>query len=125
MILIEKSSIYLSNDTEAEFERYLRIIKKEQVQTVEALKEMAMDGVESYTAENRTKHSYKVTEMRTSIHSYMLVASNRYVDQCHMWILQNFVTEYKDSFYRKIDVEYSPNSGTKRGNEVKSRMNER
>ena len=57
MILIEKSSIYLSNDTEAEFERYLRIIKKEQVQTVEALKEMAMDGVESYTAENRTKHS--------------------------------------------------------------------
>ena len=125
MILIEKSSIYLSNDTEAEFERYFRIIKKEQVQTVEALKEMAMDGVESYTAENRTKHSYKVTEMRTSIHSYMLVASNRYVDQCHMWILQNFVTEYKDSFYRKIDVEYSPNSGTKRGNEVKSRMNER
>ena len=76
MILIEKSSIYLSNDTEAEFERYLRIIKKEQVQTVEALKEMAMDGVESYTAENMTKHSYKVTEMRTSIHSYMLVASS-------------------------------------------------
>ena len=84
-----------------------------------------MEGIESYTVENRTKDSLKVTEMRTSIHSYLLVAFNRYVDQCHMWILQNFVIEYKDSFYRKIDMEYSPNSGTNQGDEIKAHMVEK
>lgn len=61
---------------------------------------MAMSGVEPFAREDRTKESYKVNEMRTSIHSYMLVAFNRFVDQSHMWILQNFVNEYKDCFYR-------------------------
>ena len=92
---------------------------------MENLKETVMDGVESFSGEERTKHSYKVNEMRSSIHSYMLVAFNRYVDQCHMWILQNYIIEYKDCFYRKLDGEYSPNSGTNNGDEIKARMVEK
>ena len=55
----------------------------------------------------------------------MLVAMNRFIDQSHMWILQNFVMEYKHHFYRKLDQEFSPNSGTQTGEEVKSRMEEK
>jgi len=34
MIDIEKSSIYLSHETEPEFERYMRLLKAEQSQSV-------------------------------------------------------------------------------------------
>lgn len=80
MVDIEKSSVYLSKETEPEFERYFRILKKEQTQTIESLTEMALNGVEPFVREERTKESLKVHEMRTSIHSYMLVALNRFVD---------------------------------------------
>ena len=63
--------------------------------------------------------------MRNSIHAYMLVAMNRFIDQCHMWILQNYVIEYKHNYYRTLDQEYSPNSGTASGFEVKTRMEEK
>ena len=86
---------------------------------------MCLTGAESYTKKGRDKNSYKVKEMRHSIHSYMLIAVNRYVDQFHMWILQNFVIEFKHNFYRKLDQEYSPNSGTMSGDEVKARMEEK
>ena len=42
-----------------------------------------------------------------------------------MWILQNFVMEYKHDYYRKLDQEFSPNSGTEVAQEVKSRMEEK
>ena len=64
----------------------------------------------------------QVKIMRCSVHSYMLVAINRFIDQSHMWILQNFVIEFKNNFYRKLDQDYSPNSGTDNGNEVKSKI---
>lgn len=42
-----------------------------------------------------------------------------------MWILQNFVIEYKHNYYRTLDQEYSPNSGTSSGSEVKTHMEEK
>jgi len=86
---------------------------------------MCLNGPESYTKPNRDGNSLKIKEMRSSIHSYMLVAVNRFLDQCHMWILQNFVIEYKHAFYRKLDQEFSPNSGTAAAYEVKLRMEEK
>ncbi len=86
---------------------------------------MCLSGPESFTKPERDSNSFKIREMRCSIHSYMLVAINRFLDQCHMWILQNFVIEYKHSFYRKLDQEYSPNSGTTAAYEVKLRMEEK
>ena len=87
MVVIEQSSVYLSHSTEPEFERFLRILKAEQTQSVNDLKEMYMKGPETYKKAQHDSNSYKVYEMRSSIHSYMLVALNRFLDQCHMWIL--------------------------------------
>lgn len=89
------------------------------------MKEMCYNATNCFNKDSRDGSTYKVKEMRNSIHSYMLVASNRFIDQSHMWILQNFVMEYKHNFYRKLDQEYSPNSGTMMGEDVKSRMLER
>ena len=80
MINIEKSSIYLSHETEPEYERYMRILKQEQTQTLQDLTEMCVSGPESFTKDVRDRNSYKVSEMRNSIHSYMLVAVNRFID---------------------------------------------
>ena len=62
--------------------------------------------------DGKSTDGVKIKEMRTSIQAYMLVAVNRFTDQCHMWILQNFVMEYKHDYYRKLDQDFSPNSGT-------------
>ena len=86
---------------------------------------MCVETNEGHNHSASGPNSYKVREMRNSIHSYMLVAMNRFIDQAHMWILQNFVVEYKHSFYRKLDQDYSPNSGTSEGYEVKTRMEEK
>ena len=67
----------------------------------------------------------KIKEMRCSIQAYMLVAINRFTDQCHMWILQNFVMEYKQDYISKLDLDFSPNSDTAAAREVKSRMEEK
>ena len=84
-----------------------------------------MAGPECYVKAQRDSNSYKVAEMRNSLHSYMLVGVNRFIDQCHMWILQNYIVDYRNSIYRKLDQEYSPNSGTDAANDVKRRMEEK
>ena len=84
-----------------------------------------MSGVEVYESPDRSKHSYKVKEMRTSVHAYMLVAYNRFIDQSHMYILENFVMEYKDALCRMLDQQYAPNSGTESGYDISNRMVER
>ena len=80
MIDIERSSVYLSQQTEPEFERFLDILKGDKTQTVNDLSEMCMQGPECYTKPQRDSNTYKVQEMRNSIHSYMLVALNRFLD---------------------------------------------
>lgn len=101
------------------------MLKAEQTHEVADLKEMCIDSAESYSKSSRDRNGYKVREMRSSIHSYMLVALNRFIDQGHMWILQNFIFEFKQALYRTLDQEYAPNSGTSAADEVKRRMEER
>ena len=56
-----------------------------------------------FSKKEQDNNSYKVREMRNSIHAYMLVGVNRFIDQCHMWTLQNFVIDFKHDFYRMLD----------------------
>jgi len=42
-----------------------------------------------------------------------------------MWILQNFVHGFRQGFYKKLDQEYAPNSGTDAAAEVKRCMEEK
>ena len=39
-----------------------------------------------------------------------------------MWVLHNFVHQFRDSFHRKVDQEFAPNSGTELGEDVKQWM---
>ena len=80
MIDIEKSSVYLSHETEPEFERFLKVLKKESSSTVDHIKEMFVEIANAFNRDKSDQTSYKVKEMRCSIHSYMLVATNRYID---------------------------------------------
>jgi hypothetical protein len=41
-----------------------------------------------------------------------------------MWLLYNFVLEFKDTFHRKLDQEFAPNSGTDLAEDVKTWMDE-
>ena len=87
---------------------------------------MFLNGIdEPFAREERTKSSFKVNEMRTTIHSYMLVSFNRLVDQAHMWIKQDFVVEFKEDFYRKLDQEFAPTAATNMGLQIRSAMVEK
>jgi len=68
------------------------------------------------------KNTFKVRQIKNSIHAYWLIASNRLIDQFHMWLLHNFVIEFKETFHRKLDQEYSPNAGTAMGEEIRDKM---
>ena len=126
MIQIEKSSVYLSYETEPEFIRYLSMLKQERSHDQNDLAEMQLSSPnDCYSKSEADPNAFKIKEMRNSIHAYMLVAVNRFIDQCHMWTLQNFVIDFKHDFYRLLDQDYSPNSGTQSAFEVKSRMEEK
>ena len=122
MIKIERSSIYLSPESQTEYERLLDMLATNNPKPEELL-ELNMNEVKIYMPEN-SKNAYKVRQIKNSIHAYWLIASNRFIDQFHMWLLHNFVIEFKETFHRKLDQEYSPNAGTAMGEEVRDKMQE-
>ena len=127
MIQVEKSSIYLSEETGREYSRYLNLLETDTTGNSESMQEMFLSAPASDSfSKGNGSHNSQVKIIRGSIYSYMLVAINRFIDQCHMWILQNFVIEYKNNFYRQLDQDFSPDAGTENGDEVKqSRLQER
>ena len=86
----------------------------------EDLQELNMMDVTIYKSSSR--NAFKVKQIKNSVHAYWLIASNRFIDQFHMWLMHNFVITFKDQFHRKLDQEYSPNAGTSMGEEVREKM---
>ena len=119
MIKIEKSSIYLSPESQAEYERILEMLSASNPKP-EDMQELNMVGVQVYQCSST--NSYKVKQIKNSVHAYWLIASNRFIDQFHMWLMHNFVITFKDQFHRILDQEYSPNAGTAMGEEIREKM---
>ena len=120
MIKIERSSIYLSPESQAEYERLLEMLNAANPKP-EELQELNMIDVKVYQPSS-SRNAFKVRQIKNSIHAYWLIASNRFIDQFHMWLLHNFVIEFKETFHRKLDQEYSPNAGTAMGEEIREKM---
>ena len=120
MIKIERSSIYLSPESQAEYERLLEMLNAANPKP-EELQELNMMDVKVYQPSS-SRNTFKVRQIKNSIHAYWLIASNRFIDQFHMWLLHNFVIEFKEAFHRKLDQEYSPNAGTAMGEEIREKM---
>ena len=94
MIKIERSSIYLSPESQAEYERLLDMLGANNLKP-EELQELNMVNVNIYLPDS-SKNTFKGRQIKNSIHAYWLIASNRLIDQFHMWLLHNFVIEFKD-----------------------------
>ena len=101
MIKIERSSIYLSPESQAEYERLLEMLSSANLKP-EELMELNMTDFQIYNP-GSSRNAFKVKQIKNSIHAYWLIASNRFIDQFHMWLLHNFVIEFKETFHRKLD----------------------
>ena len=78
MIKIERSSIYLSPESQAEYERLLEMLSASNPKP-EELQELNMIDVKPYVPDS-SRNTFKVKQIKNSVHAYWLIASNRFID---------------------------------------------
>jgi len=66
----------------------------------------------------------RVDQIRHALHAYWFVFCKRFADHLHMQLLFNFVISFSEYFYRSLDMEFTPNSGSIMGEDVKMWMEE-
>jgi len=123
MLDVERSHHYLSTGSENEYMYILKLLtdnvdlKQCPLDRLQVL-QLTMD--EFYNGDSKLE--LQVKTIKNSVHAYWLQLVNRFLSQFHMWLIHNFVHQFRDSFHRKVDQEFAPNSGTELGEEVKHWM---
>lgn len=125
MLAAEKSHHYLSTSSENEYQYVLNLLTQnpDLNRSKINLRLLSLTPCDSfYNGESRFESSIRT--IKNSVHAYWLQLTNRFISQFHMWLLHNFVHQFRDSFHRKVDQEFAPNSGTDLGEDVKQWMEE-
>ena len=122
MLEIEQAHHYLSAGSENEYVYVLNMLNGVDPSKNDAdkLKLLELTGATVYVGSSKVE--FQIRTIKNSVHAYWLQLINRFLAQFHMWLLHNFVVEFKDSFHRQIDQEFAPNSGTELGEDVKAWM---
>lgn len=111
---------------------YLRGSEPEYLKVIDLLKDpkedvkklLYLDDVEVYSKKEDIDMNRRVDQIRHAVHAYWFVFCKRFADHLHMQILFNFVINFSNYFHRDLDTEFSPNSGSIQGEDVKAWMEE-
>lgn len=101
---------------------YLKVIELLKNPDQEAKEVLHLDGVEVF--KKGTDMDRRVDQIRHALHAYWFVFCKRFADHLHMQLLFNFVIDFSEYFHRNLDMEFTPNSGSIMGEDVKMWMEE-